>query len=703
VIPIFKLVTYYRTILVVISILLFPACANSYDNTANIQPAVHNGAIALEHWSFVGQGPVELSGEWDFYWQQLLDPTQLQMIGPGDTLRVPHLWNGFTTEGKTLTGKSFATYHLRVTTAPTWEYLAVKLPAISSAYRMWVDDKLVAQRGAVGSARDNSSPFAMTEVVNLHRRGGAFDITLQVSNFDLQRGGIRGVPLLGTEQQLQSGYTREITGQLFLIGCTFMMGLYHLGVFALRRRERSMLYFGLFCLLVGIRAFFTGGYLLHSLFSDMGWLAALKLEYLGSCFGMMFGFWFVHAIYPRELPHVFVRLGTAFTLLVGAVVVSTPAYVFTSLDPLLQGFTVLSLLGVMYAVGRAVRKKREGAAFTAIGVSLYAVTIIGGILHHNEWLQTGDMSSTGLLLVIFIHSLLICFKFMKTYATQEEMSEQLRELNSGLEAKIQERTIVLEQYNLSLMKMNEELARMEMSRKHLLTNISHDLGTPMTLIQGYVEALMDGVVEDPGQQRKYLQIIHARVSGLHRLIQDLFQLSKLEARQISFTLEPMEVGRFIRHVHERYETEIQASGIRAEIMKLDLGNAEEERWVRIDLVRMDQVFTNIIVNAIKYTPQGGVIRISFTIEGAFLQVRIDDSGIGIAPEDLPYVFDRFYKKEKSRNLSSAGTGLGLAIAKEIVDFHGGTIWIDNSRVQGTSVCFLLPIERTGAGARLTES
>ncbi|MCD1258689.1 histidine kinase [Paenibacillus athensensis] len=682
---------------------MFPACSNSYDKSANAQPAVQGGLIELEHWSFAEEGPVELSGEWDFYWQQLLAPEQLQLSGPEDTMRVPRLWNGVTAAGKEVTGKGFATYHIRIETEPTWEYLAVRLPAIPSAYRMWVDDRLVALRGAVGSSRDSSSPCAIAEVVNLHRQGGAFTITLQVSNFDLQRGGLPAAPLLGTEQQLQSGYTREMIGQLFLIGCTFMMGLYHLGVFALRRRERSMLYFGLFCLLVGFRAFFTGGYLLHALFSDMGWLTALKIEYLSSCLSVMCGFCFVHAIYPNELPRMFVRLGLTFTLLVGALITVMPAHVFTGLDWLLQGFTVLALLGVMFAVGRAVRQKREGAGVTAIGVSLYAVTIIAGILEHNEWLQTGDVTPTGLLLVIFFHSLLICFKFMKSYATQEEMSEQLRELNSGLEAKIQERTLVLEQYNLSLMKMNEELARMEMSRKHLLTNISHDLGTPMTLIQGYVEALMDGVVEDPGQQRKYLQIIHARVSGLHRLIQDLFQLSKLEARQVSFTLEPMEVGRFIRHVNERYETEIQASGIRAEIMKLDLGNAEEERCVRIDLVRMDQVFTNIIVNAIKYTPQGGVIRISFTIEGAFLQVRIDDSGIGIAPEDLPYVFDRFYKKEKSRNLSSAGTGLGLAIAKEIVDFHGGTIWIDNSRASGTSVCFLLPIERTGAVARLTES
>jgi signal transduction histidine kinase len=213
----------------------------------------------------------------------------------------------------------------------------------------------------------------------------------------------------------------------------------------------------------------------------------------------------------------------------------------------------------------------------------------------------------------------------------------------------------------------------------------------MTLIQGYVEALLDGVTNDPDQQKKYLKLIHSRALGLNRLIADLFELSKLEARQIGFHLKEVSIRRLIEYVNGRYETEVAGAGLRY-TLHMDQLEGYEQCVLRIDIDRIDQVLTNIIYNAIKHTPAGGDIRLIFRMDGRQrLQVEIADTGGGIEPGDIPYVFERFYKKDKSRNTFGRGSGLGLAIAKEIIEFHGGQIGVKSEAGKGSTFYFKLPV------------
>ncbi|MCM3782534.1 AAA family ATPase [Neobacillus mesonae] len=265
-------------------------------------------------------------------------------------------------------------------------------------------------------------------------------------------------------------------------------------------------------------------------------------------------------------------------------------------------------------------------------------------------------------------------------AGQAAISIEHAKLISVLEYKVKERT--------------EELMQMENDRRKLLANISHDLGTPLTSIQGYVEAILDQVVTEPEQQHKYMKVIHSRVLSIQRLFKDLVQLSRMEAKQLSLTKNPVHAGTFLQWLSQKYELDIEQSGIhyRTSLHPDLLDDARrEEMQILVDRERIGQVFTNLINNAINHT-QEGTIELSADIaeDGYHLLIQVTDTGIGIPESDIPYVFERFYRGSKSRNSKYGGSGLGLAIAKEIIQLHEGEIGVDSLIGQGSTFYVKLP-------------
>ena len=219
--------------------------------------------------------------------------------------------------------------------------------------------------------------------------------------------------------------------------------------------------------------------------------------------------------------------------------------------------------------------------------------------------------------------------------------------------------MALSEVNESLAQTNRDLQRSETSRRQLMTNISHDLRTPITLLQGYLEAFQDGLVQSEEQRQRYIRMMLGKVGGLNRLIRDLFELTKLEAGQARFDFAEVALGQWIRQLHDLYEIDVISSGLRfscdylSENVPLEghsHGIAQQNRIrLNLDLSRMDQVMANIIYNAIKHTPRGGEITLSFFFEASTNRVivTVSDTGTGIEEEHLPFIFDRFYKIEAS--------------------------------------------------------
>ncbi|WP_274307883.1 ATP-binding protein [Solibacillus daqui] len=275
-------------------------------------------------------------------------------------------------------------------------------------------------------------------------------------------------------------------------------------------------------------------------------------------------------------------------------------------------------------------------------------------------------------------------ELLRLIATQMAVSLENLEIYNELENRVKERTATLDQMNVSLKEVNERLAINEQERKKLLQSISHELRSPLTSTLGYIESILDGVVNEKEQQMYYLRRSHDRLISLNRLIQDLFELAKLEAGRMDFTFNTLTVQEFFEHFAYRFESNV----LEANLAYSASGNLEPNSYVNVDLLRVEQVISNLVSNAIKYTEKGRVA-LKMSIEEEELVCIIEDSGIGIPEHELPFIFDSYFRASNSNILNSHG--IGLAICKEIISQHNGKIYADSNDM-GSRFYFTMPIQ-----------
>lgn len=229
-------------------------------------------------------------------------------------------------------------------------------------------------------------------------------------------------------------------------------------------------------------------------------------------------------------------------------------------------------------------------------------------------------------------------------------------------------------------------AQYEANRKELISNISHDLKTPIASIIGYVEGLLDGVANTPAKKDRYMQIIYKKSLDMNRLINDLILFSKLDVNKLSFDFKPVDFQAYMESLFEDYGIEMQESGVEL----LSRYQCQDALKLSIDSKELRRVFNNIIGNALKHLNKATkAIEIVVFEEEDAVVVRISDNGSGIPENKVDHIFDRFYKGDASRNTEIGSSGLGLSISKQIVQAHGGSIWATSELDQGTIIYFTL--------------
>lgn len=231
--------------------------------------------------------------------------------------------------------------------------------------------------------------------------------------------------------------------------------------------------------------------------------------------------------------------------------------------------------------------------------------------------------------------------------------------------------------------MAESLQRSEQLRRQLILDIAHELRNPLMIQQSHLELLLDNVVPPTPQQ---LQTIYEQNLLLGRLVRDLQLLALADAGELQILRIPTPFSEILQRVVTHIQPALEAKQI-----KLEAEIAHDLPTLAVDPQRIEQVLLNLLDNACRYTPSSGTIRLSALREDGVVHVRVRDGGPGIAPEDLPHIFERFYRGDKSRARSSGGTGLGLAIAKALIEAHGGKIWAENAPEGGACFHFTVPV------------
>ena len=244
-----------------------------------------------------------------------------------------------------------------------------------------------------------------------------------------------------------------------------------------------------------------------------------------------------------------------------------------------------------------------------------------------------------------------------------------------------------EDMRLRLKNNAKEKLEDEAEQRALISNIAHDLKTPITAIKGYAEGMLDGVADTPEKQEKYIRTIYNKANEMNTLINELTLYSNIDTNKIPYNFQKLNLQAYFNDCVEELGMDLENQHIR-----LDYANfVDPEVQIIADPEQLGRVIHNIVSNSVKYMRADVASHINIVIRdvGDFVQVEITDNGKGIATKDLPYVFDRFYRADTSRNSAAGGSGIGLSIVKKIVEDHGGKIWVTSKENQGTTMYFVI--------------
>ncbi|MEC2343083.1 7TM diverse intracellular signaling domain-containing protein [Paenibacillus barengoltzii] len=663
----------------------------------------------------VSERPIKLQGEWEFYWHELLSPNDIHDRiasdgNPNRWINLPNSWLGYRLDGQQLSGTGFATFRvmIQLSEQDRHERLALKMPSIFHAYKLWVNGEPLAEVGVVGQDKSSMTPRLATKFVYFQPENNTVELVIQVSNFHHKRGGITKFIELGGSDVLTVRTHLKIAGEIFITASLMVIGLYHLLLFILRRKDRAPLFFGLFALLLGIRSLLVGELLLTQLWPNFPWEIQFKIEYLTLCSSGYIITRYYISIFANYVSRWF-RLGSRIvTGLLCLIVVAAPAIIYTHLLSVIGVVVVLHMLYLMVGLVQSAVQRKEGALIFLLASMVTLVTVINDFLYFNEWSSIGNTSPLGLLIFTVAQMFLLSSRFTKTATNEEriarelqEANDKLTEMNMNLEQTVQERTHALSVAHDNLRISYDRLLLSEQGRKKLLSYITHDLRLPLSSMLGYVEAVQDGV--KPERNEQYLRYIRDNTIRVNRMIEELSYLSHLETGQVMFQMEPIPVAQFLRQFYDQYELVVRDTGLE---FVLDLGDSEdpgsESLVAEIDMQRLDQALFNIVSNAMKFTASGGAVRIALAVnevkDRRYANICVEDTGTGIPPEHLEHIFERHYRYEQpGAEKRVEGSGLGLAICREIVQVHVGTVRAESDGKTGAAFYISIPCIRREEG------
>jgi signal transduction histidine kinase len=298
--------------------------------------------------------------------------------------------------------------------------------------------------------------------------------------------------------------------------------------------------------------------------------------------------------------------------------------------------------------------------------------------------KPGGFSRTDVsLLAVFAAQAAIAVRNARIYT-------ELQQLASGLEAKVQARTAEMEATNRELADSHDRLRELDELKSDFLGNVSHELRTPLAAIQGFVDNLLDGITGPlTGKQRHYLIRVHDNVERLTRMVSDLLDLTRIEARKIELAPRAVDPGEWVAEAVEELRPLARARTIQ---VALEVAGCPPV-WGDPD--KLHQVLTNLLSNALKFTPPGGRVTVTAAPEpGGLARLAVHDTGLGIPPDQRERVFDKFYQLGRVDGGRPSGSGLGLTIARHLVDLHGGRVWVEDGPQGGSTFVVLLPVATT---------
>ena len=613
---------------------------------------------------------------WALYRDVLVEETPAG--GVDAVVRSPQHWNKTPLhDGTTLPAQGCHTFHARVKLPSDWlgpkRVLAVAFP-----YQFHAAKLVVRNRGPSGGqweAFSGRPSCDSASEIPLHRptrlaffADGEVDIFLQISNHHAMRGGlVRGLSVGPLDEIIRQRSVLE-HGDLFILGVLVVMAIYHLAQWLLFRAQRQAMFFSALCFVMAVRATVFGNYLESAVPPLIGFATSQRLVYLTIDGAVFFTVAFLDASLPNTLPRWLLRsLGIAC----GTISLLVLVLDVTTFGPLIFLSEALALIGsvvVFWCCAAAmIRQRTMHSTLFFLSFGLLAVTAVWDLLSDQlRWTQV-FAAPYGTMGFVLIQAFAIALQNAKAREHAETLTAELSE-------------------------RNERIMKLDALKNEFLATTSHELRTPLNGIIGLSETLLQrSSVRTDREATDHLLAIGEAGRRLATLINDILDYSKLRTRTITLDLCPVDLRRSIEQVMLLSRTLPGTKPIDLrEAVSLDVP------LVQADENRLRQVLQNIVGNAIKFTERG-FVEVSANVKGAFVEVRVRDSGIGISPDKFKYIFESFEQLETGPTRQAQGTGLGLAITRQLVELQGGTIQVYSAPNLGSTFAFTIPIAADARG------
>jgi signal transduction histidine kinase/CheY-like chemotaxis protein len=655
----------YKCLYFLLGCLFLSSCSDT--SQLKSPPVARQGVMDLSQWNFEKDGVVRLDGEWGFHWKQLLAPdafSTLDMPQKQDFVKLPSSWNGYQVNDETLGGDGYATYHLRIITNNRHNKLMFRTSWMGTSYNLFVNTELIASNGVVATTLETMTPEYLPLMASYQADGDSLDVVLQVANFFHTEGGAWYPIEIGLEPQITKIREGHLSIDLFLCGAIFIMGIYYLGLYLYRRKEKSSLMFSIFCLLMAFRSLLTGELFLPSIFPGIEWSLLVQLDYLSFYLGVLFFATFIHVLFPTLYSQYFLNGYIAICILFSLTVVVFPVNIFTQYIPIFRIFTVIFALYTTYILIVAVLKKTPGSMTLLAGGIFLFLSIISELIYQQGLVEHYFFFSSDLGYFVFIcsQSLILMMRYTNAFNESERLLASVNRAESATLAKSQ-----------------------------FLAKMSHEIRTPLNGILGVVQLM--GKTKLTQLQEGYMKLVGDSGASLLNIINDILDLSKVEAGKMTLEERSFNLETLTQDVLSLYRAQ-------ASQKSLELSLEYDTNLAKVfigDSIRLNQVLLNLTNNAIKFTEQGAVtIQIkgtTFTATHSGLEIKVKDSGIGILPDDLETLFDSFKQADESTTRKYGGTGLGLAICKQIINLMGGSISAQSEPQVGSTFIVSLNLKR----------
>ncbi|GAA3399697.1 ATP-binding protein [Paenibacillus hodogayensis] len=622
------------------------------------------GIIDLSRWDFAANGSVPLSGEWEFYRNQLLTPQHFQPSGAGDGVRpqlsglipVPGKWNRYMSEDGREAATGYATFRLQVRlNAQTEALYGLQTTNIRTANRIYINGREVGASGFPGvsdeSSRSANTPYVGFAVV----KGSVAEIIVQVSNFNYSSGGIIYPILFGDQHSIMNSREWNVSVDLMTSAAFIIPGIFFLILYRMRREDVSLRYLSLFCLFALVYVLTHGEKLLADLVPDLDFEKFLRIQLVSSMLVHYYLLRYVHALVADKVSRTIILLFVVPTGLLLLLAVGSPTLFLSQLDSPYFLYSFLIVSYVAYALLRQLRRRSKEMVLVLMSVQSIAVIILVSILNVTGLLESQVLVPYEMLIFVIAQALLLARRFAESFREVEQLSQKLLTLD-GL-------------------------------KDEFMANTSHELRTPLHGMINIAESLLAGAGGALNRkQQNDLSMVVSTGKRLSLLLNDILDFSRLKNGDIALKRQAVDL-------------QAVASSV-LEVMSHMTGGKPihfVQKWpdpmplLDTDENRLQQVLFNLLGNAVKFTHKGE-IRLYADVRGRYVNVSVEDTGIGIPKERIEHLFQAFDEAAASADLDyNGGTGLGLSITKKLVELNGGEVAVRSEPGRGSVFSFTLPI------------